>query len=226
MVGIELDKRSVAESHSWTASDIAELRRKDTLQAMRPMQTTIPILTSSVDVELATGLIHGAAVVDVTRTLADLGGIFEDESTYESMDPTIIVYSVSSVFPVKAGTEGGLFYGATAIRSGSVGGEYFMTKGHFHARLDTAELNWGIKGEGILLLMDENRAIRAEKVVPGSLHYIPGRVAHRMVNVGDEVFVFGASWPSDAGENYAKIRREGFSARVRRGPDGPMVVEV
>ena len=193
---------------------------------VRPMQTSIPILTSSIDIELTTGLIHGAAVIDETRTLADLPGVFEDEEAYVSMDPTIIVYSVSSVFPVKLGKEGGLFYGMTSIRSGSVGGEYYMTKGHFHSKIDTAEFYWGIKGEGILLLMEEDRSIKVEKVIPGSLHYIPGRVAHRMVNTGDEAFVFGACWPSDAGHNYDRIRREGFSARVRRYPDGPMVVEV
>jgi glucose-6-phosphate isomerase len=189
-------------------------------------QTSIAILTSSIDIEFATGLIHGAPVVDDTRTLKDLVGVFEDEKSFNSMDPAIVVYSVSSVFPVSQGVEGGLFYGTTSIRSGSVGGEYFMTKGHFHSKIDTAEFYWGIRGEGILLLMDEDRSIRAEKVIPGSLHYIPGRTAHRMVNTGDEVFVFGACWPSDAGHNYGKIHQEGFSARVKRGEEGPMVVGV
>lgn len=188
------------------------------------MHISIPILTSSIDIEFATGLIHGASVVDDTRTLADLDGIFEDAAAYAAMDPTIVVYTTSSVFPVKQGKEGGLFYGATSIRSGSVGGEFYMTKGHFHSKIDTGEFYWGIRGEGILLLMEEDRSIRAERIVPGSLHYIPGRTAHRTVNIGDEVFVFGACWPSDAGHNYRRIFEEGFSARVRRGPDGPIVV--
>lgn len=193
---------------------------------MIPMQTSIPILNSSIDFEFAVGLLHGAAVVDEYRTLADLEGVFDDEDLRSSMDPTILVYSVSCVFPVKNGKEGGLFFGTTSIRPGTVGDEYFMTKGHFHSKIDTAEFYWGIKGEGVLLLMNEDRTIRAERMVPGSLHYIPGRTAHRTVNVGEEPMIFGACWPSDAGHNYEKIRQEGFSARVRRGPHGPEVVEV
>jgi glucose-6-phosphate isomerase len=118
-----------------------------------------------------------------------------------------------------------LFFGCTFLQPGTVGDEYFMTKGHFHSTIDTAEFYWGIRGEGILLLMGEDRSIRAERVVPGSLHYIPGCIAHRMVNVGNEVLSFGACWPSNAGHNYETIKRKGFSARVLKTPEGPTVVE-
>lgn len=49
---------------------------------------------------------------------------------------------------------------------------------------------------------------------PGSVHYIPGKVAHRVVNTGDEPLVFLASWPSDAGHDYASIRTSGFGKRM------------
>jgi glucose-6-phosphate isomerase len=89
-----------------------------------------------------------------------------------------------------------------------------MTKGHFHARRDTAEYYWGITGHGILLFMDEKRNVWAEEMLPGSLHYIPGNIAHRLINSGDSELTVGACWPSDAGHDYAAIVNAGFSARI------------
>lgn len=191
------------------------------------MQTT-PLLAPTlavVDFDSATGILHGATVVEDRRTLGELKGVFADESAWSEMDPATLAYGVRCYFPVPDGTEGGLFFGCTFLEPGTVGDEYFMTKGHFHAKRDTGEFYWGIQGEGVLLLMNEDRTLRAERVRPGSLHYVPGRVAHRVVNVGDVTLSFGACWPSDAGHDYETIRQEGFSARVLRGPDGPVVVE-
>jgi len=192
------------------------------------MQTTpnLAPMFSPVDFENDTGMLRGAPVVEDSRFIRDLEGVYADEAARAGMDPDTLVYSVRCYFPVPFGTPGGLFLGATYVAPGTVGGEYFMTKGHFHAKRDTAEFYWGIQGEGMLLLMNEDRSIRVERVRPGSLHYIPGNVAHRMVNVGDETFVFGACWPSDAGHDYETIRTDGFSARVFRGPDGPVVEAV
>ena len=46
------------------------------------------------------------------------------------------------------------------------------------------------------------------------MHYIPGRVGHIVANTGDEPLVFLATWPSDAGHEYERIRRDGFSERM------------
>ena len=97
---------------------------------------------------------------------------------------------------------------------GKVGQEYYMTKGHFHAERNTAEYYWGIKGEGMLILMDSERNIWMERIFPGSLHYIPGGVAHRVANIGNETLSFAACWPSNAGHNYEEIALNGFSARL------------
>jgi len=182
-------------------------------------------MLSPVGFDGTTGILAGTPVVEDRRTIGDLKGVFADDAAWAALDPETLAYSVQCYFPVPNGTEGGLFFGCTFLAPGTVGDEYFMTKGHFHTKRETAEFYWGIQGEGILLLMNEDRTIRAEQVRPGSLHYIPGYVAHRMVNVGDETFSFGACWPSDAGHDYETIRQEGFSARVFRGPDGPVVEE-
>ena len=67
-----------------------------------------------------------------------------------------------------------------------------MSKGHFHANIDRAEFFWGLEGEGMLILMDQLRRVWAARVFPGSLHYIPGGVAHRMANTGNTLFSFAA----------------------------------
>ncbi len=107
-----------------------------------------------------------------------------------------------------------MYFGITYLYPGKVGNEYMMTKGHYHANVDRAEFYWGLEGEGMLILMDGQRNVWAEHVFPGSLHYIPGGVAHRMANTGSSLFSFAACWPSDAGHNYAEIAENGFSARL------------
>jgi len=89
-----------------------------------------------------------------------------------------------------------------------------MTKGHFHQKMDRAEFYWGIEGQGMLLLMDQDRNTWAEKMVPGSLHYIDGYIAHRTVNTGHMPLSFGACWPSDAAHYYQELIDKGFSARL------------
>jgi glucose-6-phosphate isomerase len=89
-----------------------------------------------------------------------------------------------------------------------------MTRGHFHRKIDTGEYYWGIQGQGMLILMDEKRNVWAEKMKPGSLHYIKRAVAHRVANMGMEALVFNACWPSDAGHNYDEIAQNGFAARL------------
>ncbi len=159
-------------------------------------------------------LLAGEKVSKSARTLADLQGIFHDEAAFARLDTTRIVYRVSSYLPVAESTPGGLYMGITTLLPGKVGNEYFMTKGHFHAERDRAEFYWGVEGEGMLLLMDAGRRTWAERMFPGSLHYIPGGVAHRVANTGYAPLVFAAAWPSDAGHDYAAIAAGGFSARL------------
>lgn len=156
----------------------------------------------------------GNKVEKTTRHLKDLKGIFLDEDSFLNMPQDTLAYEVSSFMPEKEGTPGGLYFGITYIYPGKVGNEYFMTKGHFHSQIDRSEFYWGIKGEGMLILMDQNRRVWAERVFPGSLHYIPGGIAHRVANTGNQLLSFAACWPSDAGHNYEEIAVNGFEKRL------------
>ncbi len=177
---------------------------------MMPLQ----ILQPSVRVDLATWCMTGSDITCSEKRLRQLDGVFADAEAYRRADPERLVYSVQAHLPVDDGTPGGLFFGTTTIEPGEVGGEYFMTRGHFHASLDRGEYYWGVQGEGMLILMTARREVWAERMVPGSLHYIRGGTAHRVANIGAGRLIFGASWPSDAGHNYDEISRTGFAARL------------
>lgn len=83
----------------------------------------------------------------------------------------------------------------TVWETGTVGGEYIKTYGHYHVgKLD--ETYWVIYGEGIVLLqtraMDEKRnpideqidTFKAIKVKSGDSVFIPSGTGHLVVNVG------------------------------------------
>ena len=170
---------------------------------------------SEVSVAFATGLLAGAPVQAIARTLAEMRGVYRDEPARRAMDPARVVYRVQSYLPVAEGTEGGLFWGSTFLEPGKVGDEYFMTKGHFHARRDRAEYYVTVAGAGALILMNGARRTWMQTMSPGSVHYVPPHTAHRVANTGDTVLSFLACWPSDAGHDYETIAKQGFSARLR-----------
>lgn len=166
-----------------------------------------------------TGKLTGEEVVRSEKPLGKLAGVFADGEAFAAMDKTQIVYHVEMHAAVAEGTEGGLFFGTSYVHPGKVGDEYFMTQGHYHSKPDSAEYYWCVAGEGLLLLMDAAGVCRAERMEKGTLHYIPGRTAHRLVNTGRETLAVGACWGSDAGHDYA-VAKTGFAARVfdRGGP--------
>lgn len=176
-------------------------------------------------VNCLTGRLEGDGVSQSARSLGDLKGVFEQEEMRAAMDQQTIVYDVQSHAVVPEGTPGGLFFGTSNVMPGQVGDEYFMTKGHYHARRECAEYYWCIQGRGALILMDESGRCWMEEMIPGSLHYIPGFVAHRLANTGDEPLRVGACWPSDAGHDYAAIAESGFTARLKNVGGVPTLVE-
>ena len=184
----------------------------------------LSIINTPFKVDFSNGEIKGKNVLNILNKLKDLPNIFKNGTAFSKLDGKTVVYEVQAILPVKEGVEDGLFYGKTIIHPGKVGDEYFMTKGHFHQKKSKAEFYWGIQGEGILLLMDKDRNTWAEKMFPGSLHYINGGIAHRTINTGDVSLSFGACWPSDAGHNYQEIMDNGFSARLLEVDGKPQLI--
>jgi glucose-6-phosphate isomerase len=179
----------------------------------------------SVTVDFSTGRLTGASVQESSRTVADLAGVFLDETARQALPAAQVAYRVQLYLPVAEGTLGGLFWGNTFIEPGRVGDEYFMTKGHFHAQRDRAEYYTTVQGQGALILMNEDGHTWYEAMHPGSVHYIPGRTAHRVANTGDSVLSFLACWPADAGHDYDTIATHGFGARLREVNGVPQLVQ-
>ena len=182
------------------------------------------MVSSSAIVNWADGSLESPASRSSIKKLGQLEGIFRDAECWQRMDPETVVYRVCWWEPVAQGTEGGLFWGGTEILPGRVGREYFMTHGHQHAVLDRAEFYGTVVGKGMLVLRDENGRIRHEEMSPGSLHYIAGKTAHRVVNTGDTPLRFMACWPSDAGHDYAAIGENGLGVRVMENDGKPSVL--
>lgn len=188
------------------------------------MAVALEIRTPDYVTDWATGAVRGGGVVRAERRIADLDAVFADAEAFARLPADRLVYRTACVFPVPDGTEGGLFWGTTFIQPGMVGNEYFMTKGHFHAKADRMEAYFTYAGTGLLVLMDSDRTCWAERMTPGSTHLIPAYTAHRTVNTGDDEFSFGACWPSDAGYDYESIAAAGFAARAMRVDGAPKLV--
>jgi len=82
-----------------------------------------------------------------------------------------------------------------------------------------------VQGEGMLILMDDKRNTWAEKMFPGSIHYIRGNTAHRTANTGNTILSFSAFWPSDAGHDYTTISEQGFSKILINKDGKPALVD-
>lgn len=188
-----------------------------------PVEDLAPEL-AGVSLNWRNGGMHGTPVQEKVKRLGELEAIFRDEAAWRAMDPAREIYRVRWWAPVAAGEEGGLFWGVTILQPGKVGEEYFMTHGHIHADRTRAEYYTAVAGTGILVRMDEERRTWGEAMSPGTLHYIRGAHAHRVVNVGDEPLIFWACWGSDAGYDYGTIRQQGFGAAVVERDGEPVIV--
>ena len=169
-----------------------------------------------------TGELSGDILKSAT-TLDSMAGLFEDETARQAMPQNTVLYNVQYHAP-DPDAPGGLLFGTSFINPGLVGDEYFMTKGHFHKKIDTAEYYWCIAGQGILLMMAEDGTTDYQAMTPGVLCYIPRRWAHRLVNTGDTVLTIGACWPADAGHDYGSIKETSFGLRVKKVDGKPQVI--
>jgi glucose-6-phosphate isomerase, archaeal len=168
--------------------------------------------------DLKAGTFDPQRAATQVRTQEDLRGYFQVE---DPPDPGHVVYRVLPMPVPKENSE--IQCSTTILEPGTVGDEYYMTKGHFHAVRDRSEIYIGLAGEGRLVMATEDGRNRVEPIREGTVNYVPGGWAHRSVNVGDEALVFFAAYIGDAGQDYATIEREGFPILVCRGDRGPEV---
>jgi glucose-6-phosphate isomerase, archaeal len=147
----------------------------------------------------------------LVRRLSSMRGQFADQQAYKTQmeKDDLVLYEVYDLQrPEEAGE---LLHGISIVHPGKVGNEYFMTKGHFHTVLATAEIYHCLKGVGVMVMETPEGDWAVEELCPGKILYVPPRWAHRSVNTGDqEDLVTFFVYPGNAGHDYGTIETQGF----------------
>ncbi len=143
---------------------------------------------------------HLADVKQMFVDAAEAGRILEKENplVYEFYELGIPSHS------------GDLAFGTSITYPGQVAGEYYMTKGHFHEILETAEVYYCIQGRGMMMMENPEGRWECQELTPGQAVYVPKRFAHRSINVGEEPFITFFCFRADAGHDYKTIETKGF----------------
>lgn len=159
------------------------------------------------------------------RRLSAIKRQFFNIEAYEAMlkEDDVDVYEVYEITrPEEAGE---LITGLSVVHPGKVGEEYFMTKGHFHTVLATAEVYYCLKGEGVMVMETPEGEWAAESLQPGQFLYVPPRWAHRSVNTcSDEDLVTFFIYPVNAGHDYGSIEKHGFRKLVVETNGKPQII--
>lgn len=160
------------------------------------------------------------------RRLSQMAGMYADEAAQraavEAGDPLIYEF-----YELGAPEHGGdLAFGTSICYPGKVGREYYMTKGHFHTILDTAEVYYTLSGEGCMLTESPEGDVVLHTLEPGKALYVPKRYAHRSINTGSVPLVTFFVFRADAGHDYGTIETKGYRKLVLEGEDGkPVLVD-
>ncbi len=127
----------------------------------------------------------------VVRKFSDMRDKYKDSSGVKG-DP--IIYEVY----IK---DFGTFEAAlTVLNSGTVNGEFFMTKGHRHKK-PRGEIYILTRGKGKLLIQERNHS-KSVEMKKGKMYFIPPCAGHRAVNTGRGVMEFMSFYAKDAGHDY------------------------
>ena len=162
----------------------------------------------SVDFDLLTGLSQKAE--STKRYLSQMKGMYFDNAAYtrilEKEDPLVYEFYELNAPP----NSGNLAFGTSIVYPGKVGSEYYMTKGHFHTILETAEVYYCLSGNGFMLLENPEGDWALEPLSPGKAVYVPPRFAHRSINAGNAPLITFFVFRADAGHNYGAIETHGY----------------
>lgn len=162
----------------------------------------------------------------IVRRLSALEGQFADPQAYQARlaleDP--ILYEVYEMKRPEAAGE--LLFGLSIVHPGRIGSEYYMTKGHFHQQVETAEVYHCLRGEGYMVMETPTGDWATERLSPDVLLYVPPRWAHRSVNTHPfEDLVTFYVYPGNAGHDYGSIEKQGFRKLVVERDGVPTLVD-
>lgn len=101
-----------------------------------------------------------------------------------------------------------------------------MTKGHFHTVLETAEVYYCLSGHGYMLMENPEGDWDAQKLKPGLSVYVPGRFAHRSINVSNtQPLITFFAFPGHAGHDYGAIESKGFRKLIIEENGQPTITD-
>lgn len=178
----------------------------------------------SIPFDMKTGL--SDQLDSIKRPLSAMKGMYADDDAYDALlaQEDVIVYEFYSVAVPEKPSD--IAFGTSITYPGKVGDEYFMTKGHFHTILDTAETYYCLRGRGFMLMENPEGLWEAQALKPGLAVYVPARYAHRTINVSaDEPLVTFYAFRADAGHNYGTIEEKGFRKLVVERDGEPAIVD-
>ncbi len=159
--------------------------------------------------DLSTGLAAGTA--SLRRPLSAMAGMYADAEAFAEAVAVDDVLSYEFYDMGVPSLETEIAYGTSVTYPGRVGDEYFMTKGHFHTRLEAAEIYLCLSGEGLMLMESPEGDVQVEEFRAGRSVYVPGRHAHRSINTSaTEPLITFFAFPGDAGHDYGTIETKGF----------------
>lgn len=135
-----------------------------------------------------------------------------------------IVYEVYEI--KRPEIAGELIQGISTVHPGKVGDEYYMTKGHFHVVLETAEIYFCLQGQGYLVMETPEGDCAVELLHPNIVLYVPPRWAHRSINTScTEDLITYFVYPGNAGHDYNTIEQQGYRKLVIERDGFPVIVD-
>jgi glucose-6-phosphate isomerase len=184
------------------------------------------MVSKVVSFDMKTGKAPESDAVSLKRPLSALKKIFNDQQAADAIlangDP--LVYEFYDLHMPER--EGALAFGSSIVYPGTVGKEFHMTKGHFHTIIDTAEVYYCLSGYGMMMMESPEGDIEYQEMRPGQAVYVPGRYAHRSINLSlTETLVTFFVFRADAGHDYGTIEERGFRKLVVAEGDGYAVVD-
>lgn len=182
------------------------------------------LVSTLVDFDMKTGLSQSQKPLQ--RHLSKMKGMFANEAAYEEQlkKEDVLVYEFFDMGVPNSEKE--VAYGTSITYPGKIGDEYFMTKGHFHTVLDTAEAYYCLRGHGYMLMENPEGDWEAQELTPGKALYVPGRYAHRSINISaTEPLITFFAFPGHAGHNYGAIETQGFRKLVVEQDGKPAFID-
>jgi glucose-6-phosphate isomerase, archaeal len=156
------------------------------------------------------------------KRLRDLDGLYRDQSAFASLAASRgeeVAYEVYEFRPNE--NPGDLIFGTSILYPGKVGDEYFMTRGHIHAKSDRSEIYYCQSGSGVMLMETPPGETRAIEMKPQTVVYVPPHWIHRSVNTGVDILVTFFCYPADSGQDYEIIARtQGMKVLIVGDHDG------